>query len=62
VVQSRVTTGQLLANGLRVITTGLKPDDQVVLNLNGAAIPGAKVVPKLTTIPVTTDGAPAAPK
>lgn len=62
VVQTRVTTGQLLPNGLRVISTGLKPDDQVVLNLNGAAIPGAKVVPKLTTIPVTTDGAPAAPK
>jgi multidrug efflux system membrane fusion protein len=62
VVQTRITTGQLLANGLRVIPTGLKPDDQVVLSTNGAAIPGAKVVPKVTTIPVTTDGAPAAPK
>lgn len=62
VAQTRITTGQLLANGLRVISTGLKPDDQVVLNLNGAAIPGAKVVPKLTAIPVTTDGAAAAPK
>lgn len=62
VTPARITTGQLLPNGLRVISTGLKPDDQVVLNLNGAAIPGAKVVPKLTTIPVTTDGAPAAPK
>ncbi len=62
VTQTRITTGQLLANGLRVISTGLKEDDQVVLNLNGAAIPGAKVVPKLTTIPVTTDGTPAAPK
>lgn len=62
VTQTRITSGQLLPNGLRVVSTGLKPDDQVVLNLNGAAIPGAKVVPKLTTIPVTTDGAPAAPK
>jgi multidrug efflux system membrane fusion protein len=62
VTQTRITTGQLLSNGLRVISTGLKDDDQVVLNLNGAAIPGAKVVPKLTTIPVTTDGTPAAPK
>lgn len=62
VTPARITTGQLLPNGLRVISTGLKPDDQVVLNLNGDAIPGAKVVPKLTTIPVTTDGAPAAPK
>jgi RND family efflux transporter MFP subunit len=61
VVQTRITIGQLLANGLRVISTGLKADDQVVLNLNGAAIPGAKVVPKLTTIPNPTDGAPAAP-
>jgi len=62
VVQTRITTGQLLANGLRVIPTGLKPDDQVVLSTNGAAIPGAKVVPKVTTIPVATDGTPAAPK
>ena len=62
VVQARITTGQLLANGLRVIPTGLKPDDQVVLSTNGAAIPGAKVVPKVTTIPVATDGTPAAPK
>lgn len=61
VAQTRITIGQLLPNGLRVISTGLKADDQVVLNLNGAAIPGAKVVPKVTTIPVTTDGAAAAP-
>ena len=62
VVQTRITTGQLHANGLRVITTGLKDDDQVVLSTNGAAIPGAKVVAKLTTIPVAADGVPAAPK
>lgn len=61
VVQTRVTTGQLLASGLRVVSTGLKPEDQVVLNTNGAAIPGAKVVPKVTTIQTATDGTPAAP-
>lgn len=62
VVQTRITIGQLLPGGLRVVSTGLKADDQVVLNMNGAAIPGAKVVPKLTAIPVAADGAPAAPK
>jgi multidrug efflux system membrane fusion protein len=61
VVQTRITTGQLLASGLRVVSTGLKPEDQVVLNTNGAAIPGAKVVPKVTTIQTATDGTPAAP-
>lgn len=62
VEQTRITTGQLLSSGLRVITTGLKAEDQVVLSTNGAAIPGAKVVPKVTTIPVTAPGTPAAPK
>ena len=50
VEQVRVTTGQLLTGGLRVIATGLKPDDRVVLSTNGRAIPGSKVVPKPTTI------------
>lgn len=53
VEQVRVTTGQLLPGGLRVIATGLKADDRVVLSTNSRAIPGGKVVPKLTTI--TTD-------
>ena len=52
VEQVRVTTGQLLVGGLRVIATGLKADDQIVLSTNSRAIPGGKVVPKLTTIPV----------
>jgi membrane fusion protein, multidrug efflux system len=52
VEQRRVKTGQLLVGDLRVIESGLKPDDRVVLTTNGNAIPGAKVVPKLTTIPV----------
>lgn len=57
VEQLRVTTGQLLAGGLRVIVTGLKADDRVVLSTNSRAIPGGKVIPKLTTIAATPDGA-----
>ena len=51
VEQRRVTLGQLLVGDLRVIESGLKPDDRVVITTNGNAVPGAKVVPKLTTIP-----------
>ena len=55
VEQVRITTGQLITGGLRVIATGLKPDDKVVLSTNSRAIPGGKVVPKMTTIaPDTT--------
>ncbi|MDP2334080.1 MAG: efflux RND transporter periplasmic adaptor subunit, partial [Reyranella sp.] len=50
VEQVRITTGQLLTGGLRVIKTGLKADDRVVLSTNSRAIPGGKVVPKPTTI------------
>ena len=50
VEQRRVTTGQLLVGGLRVISSGLKADDRVVLTTNGKAVPGGKVVPKETTI------------
>ena len=50
VEQRRVTTGMLLPGGLRVIDTGLKPDDRVVVSTNGRAIPGRKVTPKPTTI------------
>ncbi|MDP1961064.1 MAG: efflux RND transporter periplasmic adaptor subunit [Reyranella sp.] len=62
VEQVRITTGQLITGGLRVISTGLKADDRVVLSTNSRAIPGGKVVPKLTTIPATADGPAAAPK
>jgi multidrug efflux system membrane fusion protein len=48
--QRSITTGQLLVGGLRVISSGLKADDRVVLTTNGKAVPGAKVVPKETTI------------
>ena len=50
VEQRRVTLGQLLVGGLRVIATGLTADDRVVLTTNGRAVPGGKVVPKETSI------------
>jgi RND family efflux transporter MFP subunit len=62
VEQVRITTGQLLSGGLRVIATGLKADDRVVLSTNSRAIPGGKVVPKPTTITVPPDGAAGATK
>jgi membrane fusion protein, multidrug efflux system len=52
VEQRRVKTGQLLVGDLRMIESGLKADDRVVLTTNGSAVPGAKVAPKTTTIPV----------
>ena len=51
VEERRVTTGQLLVGGLRVVDSGLKPDERVVLTTNGRAVPGNKVVPKETKIP-----------
>jgi multidrug efflux system membrane fusion protein len=58
VEQTRITTGQLLTGGLRVIATGLKADDRIVLSTNSRAIPGGKVVPKLTTISAPAAEAP----
>jgi membrane fusion protein, multidrug efflux system len=59
VVQQRtVQTGQL--NGqLRVISSGITPDELVVISGNQKAIPGEKVAPQVTTI--TADTAPAPP-
>ncbi|MBS0525452.1 MAG: efflux RND transporter periplasmic adaptor subunit [Proteobacteria bacterium] len=50
VEQRRITPGMLMSGGLRVIDSGLKADDRVVVSTNGRAIPGRKVVPKDTTI------------
>lgn len=50
VEQRRVKVGQLLVGNLRAIESGLSADDRVVITTNGRAIPGAKVVPKQTTI------------
>jgi multidrug efflux system membrane fusion protein len=57
VEQRRVTTGQLLVGGLRVISSGLNADDRVVLTTSGKAIPGGKVVPKETAIAPPPAGA-----
>jgi RND family efflux transporter MFP subunit len=57
VEQRRITTGQLLVGGLRVISSGLNADDRVVLTTSGKAIPGGKVVPKETAIAPPPAGA-----
>ena len=59
VEQRRVTSGILLPGGLRVIDSGLKADDRVVVSTNGRAIPGRKVAPKATTIQAAPAPAPA---
>jgi len=58
VEQRRVTSGILLPGGLRVIDSGLKPDDRVVVSTNGRAIPGRKVTPKDTTIQAVSGQSP----
>ena len=50
VEQRRITQGMLLPGGLRAITKGLGADDRVVLTTSGRAVPGGKVVPKMTTL------------
>jgi RND family efflux transporter MFP subunit len=47
--QRYVQLGELVGS-LRVITTGLKPDDRVVVGELWRATPGTKVTPQLTTI------------
>jgi membrane fusion protein, multidrug efflux system len=50
VVQQRtVTTGQSFGT-LRVIATGLQPDDHVIVSGLQRAVPGVKVAPETTTI------------
>jgi RND family efflux transporter MFP subunit len=57
VVEKRhVQLGQL-DGSLRVITSGLKPDDRVVVGDLWRATPGTKVKPQLTTIEATSTGA-----
>jgi len=52
VEQRGVQTGQL-DGALRVITSGLKPDDQVVVTGLTRAIPGEKVVTQATAMPAS---------
>src|SRR5215813_8300440 len=56
VEQRYVQLGQL-DGALRVITSGLKPDDRVVVGDLWRATPGTKVNPQLTTIEALTTGA-----
>jgi RND family efflux transporter MFP subunit len=56
VEQRYVQLGQL-DGALRVITSGLKPDDRVVVGDLWRASPGTKVTPQLTTIEATSTGA-----
>jgi RND family efflux transporter MFP subunit len=46
VKQQIVTLGQLTSDGLRVIATGLKPDDRVIVKGLMSARPGTKVKPQ----------------
>ena len=49
VIQQRyVQVGQVSGN-MQVVTSGLKPDDQVVVGDLWRAAPGTKVIPKLVT-------------
>ena len=56
VEQRYVQLGQL-DGPLRVITSGLKPDDRVVVGDLWRATPGTKVTPKLTSLEATSTGA-----
>jgi len=56
VEQRYVQLGQL-DGALRVITSGLKPDDRVVVGDLWRATPGTKVKPQLTQIEATSAGA-----
>jgi RND family efflux transporter MFP subunit len=56
VEQRYVQLGQL-DGALRVITSGLKPDDRVVVGDLWRATPGTKVKPQLTTIDATSTSA-----
>jgi RND family efflux transporter MFP subunit len=55
VVQRYVQLGQL-DGSLRVITSGLKPDDRVVVGDLWRATPGTKVTPKLTSLEAIATG------
>ena len=46
VVEQRRSPPAAADGGLRVIDSGLTPDDRVVMSTNGRAIPGRKVAPK----------------
>jgi RND family efflux transporter MFP subunit len=55
VEQRYVKLGELVG-ALRVVTSGLKPDDRVVVGELWRASPGTKVTPQLTTLEATSAG------
>ncbi len=57
VVPKQVELGAVTDDGLRIIRSGITPDDRVIINGLLRARPGAKVTPQESTI-----GAPAAPQ
>jgi multidrug efflux pump subunit AcrA (membrane-fusion protein) len=60
VEQRYVQLGQL-DGSLRVVTSGLKPDDRVVVGDLWRANPGTKVTPQLTNLDTTSAGSPGTP-
>ena len=56
VVEQRYVRLGELVGALRVITSGLKPDDRVVVGDLWRATPGTKVMPKLTSLEAVTTG------
>jgi len=58
VEQRYVQLGQLIGT-LRVVTSGLKPDDRVVVGDLWRASPGTKVTPQLTSLDTSSAGPPA---
>ena len=50
VVPKQVEIGDLRGGGLRVIRSGLTPNDQVIIEGIPQAAPGAKVAPQVGTI------------
>jgi RND family efflux transporter MFP subunit len=57
VVQQRYVQLGQLDGTLRVITSGLKPDDRIVVGELWRATPGTKVTPQLTSIETSSAGA-----
>ena len=68
VVEQRVVEiGDLVDGGLRIIKTGIKPNERIIVSGLMRALPGATVVPKMTTAAAAVEeeqgiAPPAAPK
>ena len=58
VVRQRVVDPGAILGGLRVIRSGLKPDDRVVIRGIGRAKPGAKVTPQRGRVTPVTEASP----